>query len=95
MPSSFRFEVGRLLDEEQRTTLETQLARRLGLVTCVRHPPAIDDVTVEQNDHASTIVVSACCELSARRAKMLVGEALKELSSLANRDDIFMPKGRR
>jgi hypothetical protein len=79
MSSSVRFDVGRPLDEAQRATLETQLARRLGLVTCVRHPPAIDDVTVERSDAAATVVVSACCEFSARRAKMLVGEAIKNL----------------
>lgn len=79
MSSSVRFDVGRPLDEGQRATLETRLARRLGLVTCVRHPPAIDDVTVERNDHAATVVVSVCCEFSARRAKMLVDEAIKDL----------------
>jgi hypothetical protein len=57
MSSSVRFDVGRPLDEAQRAMLETQLARRLGLVTCVRHPPAIDDVTVERGGAAATVVV--------------------------------------
>ena len=79
MTSSIRFDVGSPLSEPERAILETQLARRLGLVTCVRHPPAIDDVTVERSDSATTVVVSVCCEFSARRAKMLVGEAIKNI----------------
>jgi len=73
MTSTVRFDVGRPLSEPERAILETQL------VTCVRHPPAIDDVTVERSESATTVVVSVCCEFSARRAKALVGEAIKNL----------------
>jgi hypothetical protein len=79
MTSSVRFDVGRPMSELERAGLETQLARRLGLVSCVRHPPAIDDVTVERTENETTVVVSVCCEFSARRAKALVGEVIKKL----------------
>jgi hypothetical protein len=79
MPPSLRVDVGRPLTEPERGDLETRLARRLGLVTCVRHPPAIDDVSVARTEKAATVVVAACCELSARRAKALVEEAIKDL----------------
>jgi len=71
--------VGRALDAKQRTELEQRLERRLGLVSCVRHPPAIDGVRVTAAEKEATIVVSACCELTSRRAKILIAEVLGEL----------------
>jgi len=65
------------LPEEDRADLERQISMRLGLVCCVRHPPAIDSVVVESAGVATRVVVSACCALTARRAKILMGELLQ------------------
>ncbi|MEO8876100.1 MAG: hypothetical protein ABI461_10975 [Polyangiaceae bacterium] len=72
--------VGRSLDSKQRIELEKRLERCLGPVSCVRHPPAIDSVKLDC-EKDPTILVSACCELTSRRAKILVAQVLSEFSS--------------
>lgn len=79
LPTMMSFDVGPLSDA-QRATLEQRLTRCLGVVVCVRHPPAIDDVSVVGNNAAAVVVVSACCELSSRRAKILVTKAVADFA---------------
>ena len=75
------FGLGKLLSPEMQTDLEQRLEKRLGRVSCVRHPPAIDDVRVSQGEKNETVIaVSACCELTSRRAKIVVNEVLRELA---------------
>ncbi len=76
------FVVGRALNSEQKNDLEQRLERRLGTVVCVRHPPAIDDVRVGGDLADPTILVSACCELTSRRAKILVTKLLEEFGTI-------------
>jgi hypothetical protein len=85
MSCSLRVDVGRPLVEAEGRELEIRLSRRLGLVMCVRHSSAIDDVTVDRTENATAVVVSACCEFSERRAKAIVNEAI------ANLPDDFRP----
>jgi hypothetical protein len=71
------FDVGQNLNREQQLELEQRLEKRLGVVSCVRHPPAIDDVRVTGDDQTSAkIAISACCELTTRRAKIIVTQVL-------------------
>jgi hypothetical protein len=76
------FVVGRSLNSEEKSELEQRLERRLGTVVCVRHPPAIDDVRVGGDLAEPTILVSACCELTSRRAKILITKLLEEFASM-------------
>ncbi|MEO7109199.1 MAG: hypothetical protein ABI183_02075 [Polyangiaceae bacterium] len=80
MAPMFHVPIGRGLSPRQKTLLEERLEHCLGPVSCVRHPPAIDHVGVVGDDKNPQIVVSACCELTSRRAKILIAQVLSELT---------------
>jgi hypothetical protein len=81
MPTMLEIPVGQKLSALQKTQLEARLLRSLGPIICVRHPPAVDAVRIVGDRKAPTIVASACCELSSRRARILIEQALRELKN--------------
>jgi hypothetical protein len=74
---TFQIAIDYELSIEERGDLERRLERKLGPVHCVRHPAAIDDVRIDADDRAAVVTISACCELSERRARTLVSDLFK------------------
>jgi hypothetical protein len=80
MPT-FQIVIGYELSIEEHGDLERRLERKLGPVHCVRHPSGIDDVRIDGDGRAAVVTISACCELSERRARTLVTDLLKLVQS--------------
>lgn len=74
---TFQIPIDDELSIGEHVNLERRLERTLGPVHCVRHPSGIGDVRIEGDARSAVVTISACCELSERRARTLVSDLLR------------------